>query len=167
MQARIPTPTGPISIKKSKLGELYETGGLFRAIHLVSIKKSKLVGQLAIRRNFEPSKSADPTIIVERAKSANPTSLLVVRLADFAGSNSNGWPTGPVSIEKSNLGEVYETGGLFRAIHLVSASWPSVGTSSPQNRPVPLDSSRKLTNSSLREQGTFFYVPGRKSLPKC
>ena len=48
-------PTG--SIKKSKLGE---TGGLFRAIHPVSIKKSKL-GQLAIRWNFEPAKLANPT----------------------------------------------------------------------------------------------------------
>ena len=31
--------------------------------------------------------------------------------------------------------------------------------SSLQNRPIPLDSSRKLTSSSLREQGTFFNVP--------
>jgi len=53
-------PTGSISIKKSNLGELYETGGLFGAIHPVSIKKSKL-GRLAIRWNFEPAKSADPT----------------------------------------------------------------------------------------------------------
>ena len=28
-------------------------------------------------------------------------------LADFASSNSNGWPTGPVSIKKSKLGEFY------------------------------------------------------------
>ena len=26
-------------------------------------------------------------------------------LADFAGSNSNGWPTGPVSTKKSKAGE--------------------------------------------------------------
>ena len=36
-----------------------------------------------------------------------------------------------------------------------------------QNQPISLDSSRKLTNCSLREQGTFFNAPGRKSLPKC
>ena len=47
------------------------------------------------------------------------------------------------------------------------ASWRSVRTSSLQNRPSPLDSSRKLTNSSLRQQGTLLNVPGRKSLPKC
>ena len=46
------------------------------------------------------------------------------------------------------------------------ASWPSVGTSSLQNQPISLRSSRKLTNSSLRQQGTFFSVPGRKSLRK-
>ena len=28
----------------------------------------------------------------------------IVGLADFAGSNSNGWPTGPISIKKSKLG---------------------------------------------------------------
>ena len=53
-------PTDPISIKKSKLGEFYETGGLFRAIHPVSTKKSKL-GQLATRWDFEPAKSDNPT----------------------------------------------------------------------------------------------------------
>ena len=53
-------PTGPVSIKKSKLGELYKTGGLFRAIHPVLIKKTKL-SQLAIRWNFEPAKSTNPT----------------------------------------------------------------------------------------------------------
>ena len=52
-------PTGPVSIKKSKLGELYETGGLFRAIHPVSIKKTKL-GQLVIHWYFEPAKSTNP-----------------------------------------------------------------------------------------------------------
>ena len=56
---------------------------------------------------------------------------------------------------------------LFRLKKRNWACWPSVGTSSLQNRPIPLDSSRKLTNSSLRQQGTFFNVPGRKSLPKC
>ena len=55
-------PTGSGSIKKSKLGE---TGGLFRAIHPVSIKKSKL-GQLAIRWNFEPAKSANPTTFLSK-----------------------------------------------------------------------------------------------------
>ena len=44
----------------------------------------------------------------------------LVGLANFVGSNSNGWPTGSVSIKKSKLGELYETGGLFRAIHPVS-----------------------------------------------
>ena len=92
----------------------------------------------------------------------------LVGFADFAGSNSNGWPIGPVSIKESKLVKLYDTGGLFHAIHPVSikkietgpvASWPSVGTSSLQNRPIPLDSSRKLTNSSLRQQGTFFNVP--------
>ena len=64
-------PTGPVSIKKSKLEELYETGSLFRAIHPVSIdhpvsiKKSKL-GKLAIRWNFELAKSANPTRFVPK-----------------------------------------------------------------------------------------------------
>ena len=35
-----------------------------------------------------------------------------------------------------------------------------------QNRPIPLDSSRKLTNRSLRQRGTSFNVPGRRSLRK-
>ena len=35
------------------------------------------------------------------------------------------------------------------------ASWLSVGTSSLQNRPIPLDSSRKLTNCSLRAGDIF------------
>ena len=61
--------------------------------------------------------------------------LLIVGLADFEGSNSNGWPTGPVLIKQSKLGEIYEAGDLFRAIHPFSieksklwASWPPVGT---------------------------------------
>ena len=45
------------------------------------------------------------------------------------------------------------------------ASWPPVGHSSQQNRLIPLNSSRKLTNSSLRQQGTLFNVSARKSLP--
>ena len=95
----------------------------------------------------------------------------LVGSTDFVGSKSNGWPTGPVSIKKSKLGELHETGGLFVEFTLFRsknrnwASWPFVGTSSLQNRPVPLDSSRKLTNSSLRQQGKFFNVPGRKRLP--
>ena len=41
---------------------IYEKGSLFRAfLYPVSIKKSKL-GQLAIRLNLEPAKSANPTI---------------------------------------------------------------------------------------------------------
>ena len=42
-------------------------------------------------------------------------------LADFADSNSNGWPTGPVSTKNRNW-ENYmkrETSGLFRAVHPV------------------------------------------------
>ena len=58
-------PTGPVSIKKNRnWGEIYETGhetgGLFRAIHPVSIKKSKM-GQLAVRWDLEPAKSVNPT----------------------------------------------------------------------------------------------------------
>ena len=91
-------------------------------------------------------------------------------LADFAGSNSNGWPTGPVSI-------VDFVGSKFQRM----ASWPSfdffietgpVGhplefESAKSANPTTVDYSRKLTNSSLREQGTFFNVPGRKNLSKC
>ena len=47
-------------VKQSKQGELYERGGLFRAIHPVSIKVSKL-GQLAICWNFDPANLANPT----------------------------------------------------------------------------------------------------------
>ena len=92
----------------------------------------------------------------------------LVELVDFAGSNFDGWPTGPV--KKSKLDELY----LVRNRRPVSCNspcfdkietgpvghWPSVGTWSLQNRPIPLDSSRRLTNSSLRQQGTFFNVPG-------
>ena len=54
-------PTVPSFDQKIETGIIiYETGGRFRAIHLVSIKNSKL-GQLAIRWNFEPAKSANPT----------------------------------------------------------------------------------------------------------
>ena len=69
----------------------------------------------------------------------------------FAGSNSNGCD--------KNI----ETGRIIRN----RASWPSFGTSSLQKRPISPDSSRKLINSLLRQQGIFFIVPGRKSLPKC
>ena len=44
----------------AKPGKLYETGRLFRTIHPIVVKISKL-GQLAIRWNFEPAKSANPT----------------------------------------------------------------------------------------------------------
>ena len=89
--------------------------------------------------------------------------------------SSNGWPTRPVSIFWSKQGELHETGRLFRIILPVSIFWSKLGqlairwSSSLQNRPIPLliDSSRKLTSGSLREQGTFSNVPGRKSLPKC
>ena len=82
-------------------------------------------------------------------------------LADFAGSNSNGWLAGPVSIKKkTKLSELYETGGVFRATHPVSTS---IGISCLQNRAIPLDSSRKLTNCSLRQQGAFFTSGGEKA----
>ena len=51
----------------------------------------------------------------------------LVGLADFAASNANGWPTGSISIKKSNLGELYETGGLFGAIHPVSIKKSKLG----------------------------------------
>ena len=53
---------------------------------------------------------------------------------------------------------------LFRLKNRNWVSWPCFGTANLQNRPIPLDSSRKLANSSLRQQGAFFNVPGRKSL---
>ena len=53
----------------------------------------------------------------------------------------------------------------FRFFYRNWASWPSVGTSSLRNRPIPLDSSRKVTNTLSREKGTFFSVPGRQRLP--
>ena len=96
----------------------------------------------------------------------------LVGLADFAVSNSNGWPTGPVSIKKSRNWENYTTKQaackftLFRSKNRNWASWPSVGTSILQNRPILLNSFRKLTKSSLRQQGFFFNVPGKKKPAK-
>ena len=80
------------------------------------------------------------------------------------------WPT--VSIKKSKLGITKQAACFvqftqFRSKNRNWVGWPSVGTSSLQNRPISLDSSRKLTNSSLKEQGTFFNISGRKSMPKC
>ena len=43
-----------------------------------------------------------------------------MRSPEFAGLNANGWPAGPVSINKSKLGELYDTGGLFHIILPVS-----------------------------------------------
>ena len=95
--------------------------------------------------------------------------------ADFAGSNSNGRPTGPVSIEKTTLvWELYETGGLFRAVCSVSIKksklgqlairWNFAPATSIGQSPTIVDSSRKLTTvnnrlSMLRYRGTFFDVP--------
>ena len=42
------------------------------------------------------------------------------------------------------------------------ASWPSVWNFEPP-KSAPLDSSRKLTNSSLRHRGMFWTSPGEKS----
>ena len=84
----------------------------------------------------------------------------------------NRW-TGPVSIFWSKQGELHETGHLFRIVLPVSTKKSKLGqlvirwNSSLQNRPIPPDSSWKLSNSSLREQGTFFNVPGRKKPSKC
>ena len=84
-----------------------------------------------------------------------------------------GWPTGLVSFFLSKQGELHETGRLFRIILAVSIVWSKLGQlairdSSLQNRPIPLDYSRKLTSSSLREKGTFFQrLREKKKLPKC
>ena len=100
--------------------------------------------------------------------------LLIVGLADFAGSKFQrmaNWPsfffffdTGWI---ERNRPPVSHNSPSFHFFYRSWASWPSVGTSSRQNRPIPLDSYWKLTNSSCRQQGTFFKVPGRKSLSKC
>ena len=71
----------------------------------------------------------------------------LVGLADFAASNFQRMVHWPRFDLKSNWG-----------------SWPSVVISSLHNRPIPLEPSRKLTNSSLRQQGIFFNVRGRKIL---
>ena len=92
-----------------------------------------------------------------------------VELTDFAGSKFQrmaNWPSFVFLIETVNCTK------LFRIILPVSMFLSKLGelairyNSSPQNRSIPLDSSRKLTMSSLRGQETFFNVPGRKSLPK-
>ena len=73
----------------------------------------------------------------------------------------------------SKLVELHETGRPFRTLSQFHFFLSNVGqlayrwNSSLRNPPIPLNSSRKLTNSSLREQGTFFNDSGRKSLPKC
>ena len=53
----------------------------------------------------------------------------------------------------------------FRSKNRNWAVWPSVGTSSLQNRSIPLliVSARKVTNSSWRQEGTFLTSPGEKS----
>ena len=93
-------------------------------------------------------------------------------LADFAGSKFQriaNWPSFDFFFE---TGRIARNGRLFRRSIIISAStflskagqlaihWNS------SLRPIPLDSSRKLISSSMREKGTFFNVPGRKSLPK-
>ena len=62
----------------------------------------------------------------------------LVGLAEFAGSNSNGRPTGPVSI---TVGQVAQ----FRSISSKIGQWAIRWNSSLQNRPIPPDFSRKLT----------------------
>ena len=93
----------------------------------------------------------------------------LVGLADFAGSNSNGWTPGPVSAGFDKKNRNWENCtkqaarfvqfALLRSKNRNWTSWPSVGTSSLQNQPIPLASSRKMTNCSLRQQGTIFNVP--------
>ena len=88
----------------------------------------------------------------------------LVGLVDFAGSKFQrmaNWPSFDFFIE---------TGRLFRGIILpVSIFLSKLGQlairwdSSLQNWPIPLDSFRKLTSSSLRDPGTFSNVPGRKA----
>ena len=63
----------------------------------------------------------------------------------------------PVSCNSPCFDQKRETGRVGHPLEL----------SSLQNRPIPRGSFRKLTNSSLRQQRTFFNVPARKSLPKC
>ena len=100
---------------------------------------------------------------------------IVGLLADFARSEFQRmahWPSYDffnrkwMNCTKQALRFVYFS--QFRFFDRNWASWPSVGIRACQIRPIlPLvDSSRKLTNSSLREQGTIINPPGRKSLPK-
>ena len=100
---------------------------------------------------------------------------IVGLLADFARSEFQrmaNWPSYDffnrkwMNCTKQALRFVYFS--QFRFFDRNWASWPSVGIRACQIRPIlPLvDSSRKLTNSSLREQGTILNTPGRKSLPK-
>ena len=86
---------------KSILGELkYETGGLFRTTHPVFIKKS-ILGQLVIRWNFEPAKSANLTIfspkLTNRQQGTFSTSpgekaCRSVEKSCFVFWNDNCWP---------------------------------------------------------------------------
>ena len=84
----------------------------------------------------------------------------LVGLADFAASNFQRMVHWPRFDLKSNWGS-------WPSVVISNrnwASWPSVVISSLHNRPIPLEPSRKLTNSSLRQQGIFFNVRGRKIL---
>ena len=89
----------------------------------------------------------------------------LVRLADFAGSEFQrmaNWP---------NFDLLIETGRLFRTgiIILVSIFLSKLGQLAVrwnlilQKRPIPLDSARKLTSSSLKQKGTLLTSPGEKS----
>ena len=88
----------------------------------------------------------------------------LVGLVDFAGSKFQrmaNWPSFDFFIE---------TGRLFRGIILpVSIFLSKLGQLAVrwnlilQKRPIPLDSARKLTSSSLKQKGTLLTSPGEKS----
>ena len=97
----------------------------------------------------------------------------LVGLADFAGSKFQrmaNWPSFDFFIE---------AGWTARNRPPVSYHSPSFDflsklgqlairrNSSLQNRPIPLESSRKLTGTHWESRGRFFNVPGTKNLSRC
>ena len=92
-------------------------------------------------------------------------------LADFADSKFQrmaNWPSFDFFIETVNCTKqaVFYINYIASFVFFIESQLAIRWNSSLQNRPIPIDSSRKITSSSLIEQETFINVPERKSLPK-
>lgn len=101
--------------------------------------------------------------------------LLVVGLADFAGSNFQRMVSWSSVVFLSDFGSTVRNRRLLHTTHPIpnqknktgTVGHPLQYTSTLQERPIPLCLSRRFTSSSLREQRTIFNILGRKHLPRC